>query len=95
MSKAPKSRFSRLAMMVYSTLGLFVIYTATVGLAPAVARHSQDGQMQWLKSSPCVLKALQAYEWPASCFAGVPGIRTLFELSADFWCAVTDAPETT
>ena len=94
-SKAHKSRFRRLANVVCGTLGAFAFYAATVGLVPAVARHAQDGRFQWLQSTPGILTVLQAYEWPASCLAGVPVARTLFEASADFWCAATDAPETT
>lgn len=95
MSKTHKSRFRRLAHAVCGTLGVFAFYVATVGLVPAVSRHAQDGRIQWLKSTPAVLKVLQAYTWPASCLTGVPVARTLFEVSADFWCAATDAPETT
>lgn len=89
----------RLAKWAFGTLGLFVgvlaLYAATVGLVPAVGRHVGDGRLQWLKSSPSALKALQAYRIPADYLSKVPLARSLFELSGDFWCAVTSAPETT
>ncbi len=86
---------SRLLILACGTLGLLMFYIATIGLVPALARHAQDGSLQRLKSIPAVFKVMQAYEWPASFLARVPVARSLFELSADFWCAVTSAPETT
>lgn len=93
MNKPQKSRFIRPTSAFCGMLGVFAFYIATVGLVPAASRHAQDGRLQWL--SPGALKTLQAYEWPASYLAKVPGIRTLLESSADFWCAATRAPETT
>jgi hypothetical protein len=95
MGETRRSKFGRLAAVGCATCGVLGFYAATVGLVPALSRHAEDGRIPWLKSAPVVLKVLHAYEWPAFCLARVPGARTLFELSADFWCEVTDAPETT
>jgi len=84
-----------LAKWSFGTLGLFAMYGATVGIVPAVCRHAEDGQLQWLKSSPVALNAIQTYELPAFYLQKVPFARMLFEFSADFWCAAIQAPETT
>ena len=70
-------------------------YVLTIGLVPAVFRHTEDGRLQWLRSESGVLTALEAYEWPARCAGRLSGFREVFELSAGFWCGITDAPETT
>lgn len=72
-----------------------VVYIATVGIVPAVFRHAQDGRLQWLRSVPAALSALEIYEWPARRLGRVPMVRELFELSANAWCGITGAPETT
>ena len=87
--------FRRLLPAVWGTIAVFVFYAATVGLVPAVYRHVTEGRLQSLNSTPIVLKLLDAYEWPAFALAPVPGMRELFGISADFWCVVTDAPDTT
>ena len=48
-------------------------------LVPAIWRHVTDGRLQWLNSTPTVLKVLRAYEWPASRIARVPIARACFE----------------
>lgn len=87
--------FKQIATVICIVFGVFVFYTATVGLVPAIARHSVDGRIQWLKSNPGIVEVLQVYEYPACFLAKVPIFRTFFELSADFWFSVTNAPETT
>ena len=95
MSTIHRSGFRRLWLVARVAVGVLVFYIATIGLVPAIFRHAEDGRLQWLRSAPGALSALETYEWPAHCLAVVPGVRCLFELSADFWCGITDAPETT
>jgi hypothetical protein len=70
-------------------------YIATVGAVSAISRHIEDGRLQWMRTSSVVFMALEIYQWPANRAAVLPPLRSLFELSAVFWCGVTDAPETT
>jgi hypothetical protein len=76
-------------------VAVIVFYIVTVGAVPAVARHMADGRLQWMRSLPHVYTLLEVYEWPADRAAVVPSMRWLFELSAEVWCDVVDAPETT
>jgi hypothetical protein len=78
-----------------AVLAVIVFYVATVGAIPAVARHMEDGQLQWMRSSRVASTVMEIYEWPARHAASLPPMRLLFELSAAFWCGITDAPETT
>jgi hypothetical protein len=95
MSKEKPSIFKRVQSVLLSAVAVFAFYIATVGLIPAIFRHVTYGRLQWLNSTPIVLKLLEAYQWPAFALAPVPGMRELFGISADFWCVVTDAPDTT
>jgi len=89
---SPKYRFRR---VIYGVLGLFMFYVVTVGLVPAIGRHAEDGRLQEVKSMPKIMEILETYMLPARYLSKIPPAHMLFELSADFWCAVTDAPETT
>ena len=75
-------------------LGVGVFYVATAGAVPAIARHMEDGSLQCLRLS-CASSVLEVYEWPARRLALLPGARWAFELSAEVWCYITGAPETT
>jgi len=81
--------------MALAIVGTFAFYFATVGAVPAIGRHMEDGRLQWIRGSSTASAALHVYEWPARRLAELPGLRCLFELSATFWCCITDAPETT
>jgi len=83
------------AKIAFVTLVGFAYYVATVGAVSAVSRHIEDGRLQWIRSSSLASTAIEIYEWPANRLAVLPSMRWLFELSADFWCGITDAPETT
>ena len=75
---------------------VFGLYFASVGAVPAIGRHMEDGRLQWMRGSSAASAALEIYEWPARGLAkSLPGVRCICELSAEFWCWVTDAPETT
>jgi hypothetical protein len=88
-----KGRAVRTAALMI--VGTFAFYFATVGAVPAIGRHMEDGRLQWMRGSSAASTALQVYEWPARRLAGLPAVHCLFELSAAFWCCITDAPETT
>ena len=74
---------------------MFAFYVATVGAIPAIGRHIADGRLQWMRDSSIASTALQVYRWPARYLEVLPTVRWLIEVSADFWCAATNAPETT
>jgi hypothetical protein len=95
MKTSLRNCYRRLWLAVRVTVGVVAFYIFTIGLIPAIFRHTEDGRLQWLRSVPGALTTLAIYERPARCLGRVPGIRVLFELSADFWCGITGAPETT
>ena len=76
-------------------IGAFAFYVASVGAIPAIGRHMEDGSLQWMRGSSAAAASFELYEWPGRHLAGLPGLRSVFELSAEFWCWITDAPETT
>ena len=78
-----------------AVVAVIVFYVATVGAIPVAARHIEDGRLQRMRSSSFVSTTMKIYEWPASHVAAFPPMRWMFELSAAFWCGITDAPETT
>ena len=84
---------TRKAALVMAAVIAF--YVATVGATSAVARHMEDGRLQFMRSSSLALTVMEIYEWPARHVAVLPPARWLFELSAAFWCGLTNAPETT
>ena len=84
-----------LRLTVGTVAAVIAFYVATVGAIPALARHIEDGRLQSLRSSSVVATTFEVYEWPARHVAAFPPMRWLFELSAAFWCGITDAPETT
>ena len=83
----------RTALLV--AVGALAFYTATVGAVPAIGRHMEDGSLQWMRGSWVAGGALAFYEWPARHLARLLPFRAAFEVSAEFWCLITDAPETT
>lgn len=77
-------------------VGLVGVYVVTVGMVPAMLRHTGDsGRLQWLPSVPGAVPLLQAYEWPAQQLSKVRVLHSVFELSASFWWALFDPPDTT
>jgi hypothetical protein len=71
-------------------------YVVTVGIVPAMLRHTGDsGRLQWLPSVPGAVTLLQAYEWPAQQLSRVRVLHSVFELSASFWWSLLDPPDTT
>ena len=78
-----------------AVVAAIVFYIATVGTIPALARHIEDGRLQWMRSSSVVSTTFEIYEWPARHVASFAPMHWLLELSAAFWCGITDAPETT
>jgi hypothetical protein len=90
--QSPKHRFRRI---ICGVLGVFTFYVVTVGLVPAIGRHAEDGRLQGVKSMPEIMEVLETYMLPARYLSKIPPAQMLFELSADFWCVVTNAPETT
>jgi hypothetical protein len=88
-------KFRLLRIFAAVVFGVFAFYVATVGIVPAAGRHMEDGRLQWMRSSSVASAGVKFYEWPARQLAVLPPMRCLFELSATFWCGITDAPETT
>ena len=75
---------------------LVVGYVATVGMVPAVFRHTgSGGRLRWLLSVPGAVALLDAYEWPARQLSKVRVLHSVFELSASFWWNLLDPPDTT
>jgi hypothetical protein len=95
MSTTHHHRFRRLRFVALVVLATAAFYVATIGVVPAFSRHMEDGRLQWMRSSRAASVALAIYEWPARRLAVLRPMRWLFELSADFWCGITGAPETT
>ncbi len=83
-----------LGITALALLGAGAFYVATAGVVPAIARHMEDGRLQWLRSSRAS-SVLEVYEWPPRRLVVLPGVGWAFELSAEFWYCITDAPETT
>ncbi len=83
----------RTALLV--AVGALAFYTATVGAIPAMGRHMEDGSLQWMRGSSAARMAFGCYEWPARHLVRLPALHAAFEVSAEFWCWLTNAPETT
>ena len=86
------SKARRVAMIRVLVLAFYV---ATVGAVAAIGRHIEDGKLQSLRTSSIASRVLELYELPARSLGRFPPLGWLFELSAEFWCSMTDAPETT
>ena len=86
------SKHRRLWLAAKIVVGVFVFYTLTAGLAPAISGNVEVGRLPWLGSVPGALSALEAYALPAHCVARVPGVGWPFQLSENFWRRVTGAP---
>ena len=95
MNTVNRERFRAARTVALAIVGVFAFYVATVGSIPAIGRHMEDGRLQWMRGSSVASTALDFYGWPARHLAVLPAVGWLFELSAEFWCAATDAPETT
>jgi hypothetical protein len=80
------------APVIAFAAALFYLLTATA--TPAISRHLADGPFQRYNSPP-ISALLNAYSAPLSRLAIVPGFRFIAETLCDFWCATTNAPETT
>src|SRR6267142_6879174 len=88
--RAKRSPVLRLACVCFAG------YLITVGMVPAVCRHTGDsGRLQWLPSVPGAITRLEIYEWPARQLSRIPVFRWIFELSAEFWWVLLDPPDTT
>ena len=94
MIATPQTR-RRARFVVLVGVSVVVFYIATVGAVRAMARFMADGQLRSLRSYPIVVRALQFYELPAQSLAAFAPLRSLFELSADVWYHITNAPDTT
>ncbi|HEX5399821.1 MAG TPA: hypothetical protein VFY06_12325 [Verrucomicrobiae bacterium] len=81
--------------VVLAAAAVLAFYVATVGAIPAAGRHMEDGKLQWIRGSSTASMVMEIYEWPARQIAVLPPMRALLELSANIWCNITDAPETT
>jgi hypothetical protein len=95
MSMTHEHRLRRLRIFAAGVFGVFAFYVVTVGAVSAIGRHMEDGRLQWMRGSSVASAGMEIYEWPARQLAVLPPMRCLFELSAAFWCGITDAPETT
>jgi hypothetical protein len=95
MKASQLSRYRRLWPIVGVTVGVVALYITTIGLVPAIERHAADGRLQWLRSVPGAMTVLEMYEWPASGLYRLPGMCQLIDLSEEFWCGITHAPDTT
>jgi hypothetical protein len=71
-------------------------YVATVGMVPAILRHTGDsGRLQWLVAVPGVVALLEGYMWPAKELSRVPFFNSVFEQSHSVWWKWFDPPDTT
>ena len=76
--------------------GIVIWYVVTVGIVPAVIRHTgSGGRLRWLTSVPGAVEFLTAYVWPAQQLSGTDWLRSVFDLSASFWWYLLDPPDTT
>jgi hypothetical protein len=77
-------------------VGIMVGYVVTVGMVPAIVRHTGSGGLfRLLPSVPGAVAALSAYAWLAQQLSRVRALHPVFGLSAEFWCSVLDPPDTT
>jgi hypothetical protein len=77
-------------------VGVVVGYVATVGVVPAILRHTGDsGRLQWLVHVPGAVLMLEAYLWPAQELSRIPFFNSVFEISDSFWWRLLDPPDTT
>lgn len=77
-------------------VGVLVGYVATVGMVPALVRHTGDGgRLQWLLDAPGAVSLLEGYMWPARELSRVPVFYSAFELSCSIWWTLLDPPDTT
>ena len=96
MSSAFHKRIRDWRFLARLTVGIVAGYVVTVGIVPAMLRHTGDsGRLQWLPSVPGAVTLLQAYEWPAQQLSRVGVVHSVFELSASFWWSLLDPPDTT
>jgi hypothetical protein len=91
----PSKSFRRTRSFALISAAMFLFYIATAGLVSALYRHASEGRLQWLRWVPGALDAMTVYVWLARQMGSIPVAGRLFDLSAEFWCAVTDAPDTT
>jgi len=77
-------------------VGILVGYVATVGVVPAILRHTGDsGRLQWLVNVPGAVAVLEGYLWPARELSRIPFFRSVFEVSDSIWWRLLDPPDTT
>lgn len=77
-------------------VGVLVGYVATVGMVPALVRHTGDGgRLQWLLDAPGAVSLLEGYMWPARELSRFPVFYSAFELSCSIWWTLLDPPDTT
>ena len=98
MKMANITLIKRRGIRFYGGLAVAVVvsYVATVGMVPAIERHTGDGgRLQWLVSVPGVVALLEGYLWPAQELSRIPLFYSVFELSASIWWKLIDPPDTT
>jgi len=77
-------------------VGILVGYVATVGVVPAILRHTGDsGRLQWLVNVPGAVAVLEGYLWPARELSRIPFFHSAFEISASIWWRLLDPRDTT
>jgi len=86
----------RIRHSAHIALAVIVLYVSTVGIVQVVFRYvAASTHLQWLRSVPGALPALEAYEWPARILARVPVLGYAVGFSYDFWYLALEAPDTT
>ncbi len=96
MNTAFQRRFRDWRFITPLAVGIVIGYVVTVGMLPAVFRHTGDGgRLQWLPSAPGAVTLLQAYAWPAQQLSRVRMLHSVFEFSASVWWSLLDPPDAT
>lgn len=96
MSTTQKARVHRVRRSARIALVVLALYVSTVGIVQVVFRYvAGSTHLQWLRSMPGALPALEAYEQPARILARVPVLAYTVGLSYDFWYFALEAPDTT
>ena len=96
MKSALQSNGRRHRIFAGLAVGILVGYVATVGVVPAILRHTGDsGRLQWLVNVPGAVAVLDGYLWPARELSRIPFFRSVFEMSDSIWWRLLDPPDTT
>ncbi len=96
MKSALPSKGRRHRLFAGLAVGILVGYVATVGVVPAILRHTGDsGRLQWLVNVPGAVAVLDGYLWPARELSRIPFFRSVFEMSDSIWWRLLNPPDTT